>query len=193
MKLQCAPWIPSSVSANCNTVIEKCNISHPILQNDKEIEHVVKSIVVAAMYVAREECHGSHGHVACVLQPTALRKVICNKAFPPNKLQLICFATNVVKVDDKNKDEIDGYIEVSCPKLVSTYTVQARMPTLPISIDGTQSVIPFWLIQSVHAKAANLKRAVHEVTIGDATVRIPMFVNAVALNKGDTITIPSRK
>ena len=189
MTSQCASGIRSNASADCNEVVEKCNISHNILRNEHELMCVTRALAVAAMYVAREECHGSHGHVTCAVQPTATRKVISNKAFPENKLQLICFTTNLHQVHEKDKTAGVAYVEVICPPLLPTFTFQPRVQPFPTDKDGTQSVIPYWLVgDALTATTANLTRMMHEVTIGEATVRIPMYVNCIAVSKGDMLT-----
>ena len=174
-------------------VIVHCNKSHPLTRSPKDLEAVGRSSILIAMYQCRAKCSGMHGgHVTCCTFPAASKKVVANKVFKAGELHLQCFSS-VVALHTGERSKSANYAEVDLPEH-ETMVYKVSPNQIPTDEKAKLSVCPFFLVGQIAQKFANCACDTIEVEVGgDITVRLPMLKNRIHVNKGDTITAPTRE
>ena len=124
-------------------MIDKCSVTHAITKCPKDMEMVLKSCAIQAMFELRMGCVGMGlSQVSCVVFPPSKKRVLSNKAFKTGELVLRCFSTSLARHTGERKSDSD-YILVSHPSGDMTFLV--RGPAVPTEVETMNKfiIVPF--------------------------------------------------
>ena len=192
MMMHCVVRIMTASAFKRLLVIESCNVTHNIMMNPSNVEVILKSYAITAMYMLHGNCSGmGNGDVTVVIDGSS-RKVIANKPMKKDQLLLTAFSLNfTVPKEDKKRDPKDNFVHVDLGK--HKLTAKLHAPALNANKANSDGVCPFWFVMAaIKPDQINAQLSIHNMVIGEATVTIPCIRNTKDLKKGMEIGIAPR-